>query len=87
MSSSSNLEVRSQHLSCSFQNGQTTLSIALRLGYIKRVTEQEVTTTTTTTVAEKYRANTLDSMQETFMSHSEDEGGKCAFKMRVLFSN
>ena len=68
---------------CSFQNGQTALSIAQRLGYIsvvetlKEVTEQEVTTTTTTTVEEKYRVNAPESMQETFMSDSEDEGGKC----------
>ena len=64
------------------QNGQTALSIAQRLGYIsvvetlKVVTEQEVTTTTTTTVEEKYRVNAPESMQETFMSDSEDEGGK-----------
>ena len=66
----------------SLQNGQTALSIAQRLGYIsvvetlKVVTEQEVTTTTTTTVEEKYRVNAPESMQETFMSDLEDEGGK-----------
>ena len=43
---------------------------------LKVVTEQEVTTTTTTTVEEKYRVNAPESMQETFMSDSEDEGGK-----------
>lgn len=64
------------------QNGQTPLSIAQRLGYIsvvetlKVVTEQEVTTTTTTTVEEKYRVLAPESMQETFMSDSEDEGGE-----------
>ena len=69
-----------------FQNGQTALSIAQRLGYIsvvetlKVVTEQEVTTTTTTTVEEKYRVNAPESMQETFMSDSEDEGGKSVGK-------
>ena len=68
------------------QNGQTALSIAQRLGYIsvvetlKVVTEQEVTTTTTTTVEEKYRVNAPESMQETFMSDSEDEGGKSVVK-------
>ena len=64
------------------QNGQTALSIAQRLGYIsvvetlKVVTEKEVTTTTTTTVEEKYRVMAPESMQETFMSDSEDEGGR-----------
>ena len=58
------------------------MSIAQRLGYIsvvetlKVVTEKEVTTTTTTTVEEKYRVNAPESMQETFMSDSEDEGGE-----------
>ena len=66
----------------SFQNGQTPLSIAQRLGYIsvvetlKVVTEKEVTTTTTTTIEEKYKVNAPESMQETFMSDSEDEGGQ-----------
>jgi ankyrin len=52
------------------------------LGYIsvvetlKVVTEKEVTTTTTTTVEEKYKVLAPESMQETFMSDSEDEGGK-----------
>ncbi len=64
------------------QNGQTALSIAQKLGYIsvvetlKVVTEREVTTTTTTTVEEKYRVVAPESMQETFMSDSEDEGGQ-----------
>ena len=65
-----------------FQNGQTALSIAQRLGYIsvvetlKVVTQQEITTTTTTTIEEKYKILAPESMQETFMSDSEDEGGK-----------
>ena len=64
------------------QNGQTPLSIAQRLGYIsvvetlKVVTEREITTTTTTTIEEKYKVNAPESMQETFMSDSEDEGGQ-----------
>ena len=68
-----------------FQNGQTALSIAQRLGYIsvvetlKVVTEQEITTTTTTTIEEKYKVLAPESMQETFMSDSEDEGGACPF--------
>ncbi|XP_023322574.1 uncharacterized protein LOC111696970 isoform X12 [Eurytemora carolleeae] len=62
-------------------NGQTALSIAQKLGYIsvvetlKVVTDEVVTTTTTTTVEEKYRVLAPESMQETFMSDSEDEGG------------
>ena len=65
-----------------FQNGQTALSIAQKLGYIsvvetlKVVTDTVVTTTTTTTVEEKYKVLAPESMQETFMSDSEDEGGK-----------
>ena len=61
------------------------MSIAQRLGYIsvvetlKVVTEQEITTTTTTTIEEKYKVLAPESMQETFMSDSEDEGGKREF--------
>ena len=40
------------------------------------VTDTVVTTTTTTTVEEKYKLLAPESMQETFMSDSEDEGGK-----------
>ena len=47
---------------------------------LKVVTEKEVTTTTTTTVEEKYRVNAPESMQETFMSDSEDEGGRIQFR-------
>ena len=76
------------------QNGQTALSIAQRLGYIsvvetlKVVTEQEITTTTTTTIEEKYKVLAPESMQETFMSDSEDEGGKSLTFMffYILFS-
>ena len=52
------------------------------MGYIsvvetlKVVTEKEITTTTTTTIEEKYKVNAPESMQETFMSDSEDEGGQ-----------
>jgi len=65
------------------QQGQTALSIAQKLGYIsvvetlKVVTEvTTITTTTTTTIEEKYRVVAPETMQETFMSDSEDEGGK-----------
>ena len=77
------------HLFC-LQNGQTALSIAQRLGYIsvvetlKVVTEQEITTTTTTTIEEKYKVLAPESMQETFMSDSEDEGGKQKFQILFL---
>ena len=41
------------------------------------VTDTVVTTTTTTTTTEeKYRVLAPESMQETFMSDSEDEGGE-----------
>ena len=43
---------------------------------LKVVTEKEITTTTTTTIEEKYRVLAPESMQETFMSDSEDEGGR-----------
>ena len=64
-----------------FQNGQTALSIAQKLGYISvvetlKVVTDTVVTTTTTTVEEKYKVLAPESMQETFMSDSEDEGGK-----------
>ncbi|KAG8183122.1 hypothetical protein JTE90_024431 [Oedothorax gibbosus] len=61
--------------------GQTPLSIAQRLGYIsvvetlKVVTETIVTTTTTTVTEEKYKVVAPETMQETFMTDSEDEGG------------
>lgn len=64
-----------------FQQGQTPLSIAQRLGYIsvvetlKVVTETIVTTTTTTVTEEKYKVVAPETMQETFMTDSEDEGG------------
>ncbi|XP_034933844.1 uncharacterized protein [Chelonus insularis] len=62
-------------------NGQTALAIAQKLGYIsvvetlKVVTETVIMTTQTTTIEEKYRVQAPESMQETFMSDSEDEGG------------
>ncbi|GAB6028396.1 hypothetical protein CHUAL_002561 [Chamberlinius hualienensis] len=61
--------------------GQTALSIAQRLGYIsvvetlKVVTETIITTTTTTITEEKYKVVAPETMQETFMSDSEEEGG------------
>ena len=43
---------------------------------LKVVTDTVVTTTTTTTTEEKYKVLAPESMQETFMSDSEDEGGE-----------
>jgi ankyrin len=67
--------------SCLFylQNGQTALSIAQQLGYIsvveilKGVTE---VTATMTPGEEKYKVVSPEIMQETFMTDSEDEGGR-----------
>lgn len=62
------------------QQGQTALSIAQKLGYIsvietlKVVTETTVTTTTTVVTEEKYKVVAPETMHETFMSDSEDEG-------------
>ena len=67
------------------------MSIAQKLGYIsvvetlKVVTETTITTTTTTTIEEKYRVVAPESMQETFMSDSEDEGGELLKKMCTYF--
>lgn len=64
------------------QQGQTALSIAQKLGYIsvvetlKVVTEPSIPTNVATGAEEKYRVVAPETMQETFMSDSEDEGGK-----------
>ncbi|XP_050526017.1 ankyrin-3-like isoform X3 [Daktulosphaira vitifoliae] len=61
--------------------GQTPLSIANKLGYVsvvetlKVVTETTIATTTTSMIEEKYKVIAPESMQEVFMSDSEDEGG------------
>lgn len=71
------------HSNSSTQDGKTALSIAQRLGYIsvvetlKIVTETTITTTTTTVTEEKYKVVVPETMHETFMSESEDEGGRC----------
>ena len=59
------------------------MAIAQRLGYISVVEELKSvtqiilvsTTTTTKTIEEKYKVQTPETMQETFMSDSEDELG------------
>lgn len=64
------------------QSGQTALSIANKLGYVtvveslKIITETNITTNYTTTIEEKYKVVAPEAMHETFMSDSEDEGGK-----------
>lgn len=67
--------------------GQTALSIAQRLGYISvveslKIVTETVTTTTTTVTEEKYKVVAPETMQETFMSDSEDEGGKFVILFR-----
>lgn len=46
---------------------------------LKVVTETNIVTTTTINIEEKYRVVAPEAMQETFMSDSEDEGGKSFF--------
>lgn len=46
---------------------------------LKVITETTITTTTTSTIEEKYKVIAPESMQETFMSDSEDEGGNVIF--------
>lgn len=65
------------------QNGQTALSIANKLGYVTVVetlkvvtTETIITTTILSTFEEKYRVVAPEAMHDTFLSDSEDEGGK-----------
>lgn len=58
------------------------MAIAQRLGYIsvieelKLVTQTTLVQTTIKTTEEKYKVQTPETMQETFMSDSEDELGK-----------
>lgn len=61
------------------QNGQTPLSIAQKLGYISVVEALKGVTTadgSTPQSDEKYRVVAPETMQETFMSDSEDENGE-----------
>lgn len=51
---------------------------------LKVVTETTITTTTTSTIEEKYKVLAPESMQETFMSDSEDEGGKIKFLYLII---
>lgn len=74
--------------------GHTALDVANKMGYIsvietlKVVTETTITTTHTVTIEEKYRVQAPESMQETFMSDSEDEGGKFPnFQIKLYVMN
>lgn len=61
------------------QNGQTALSIAQRLGYISVVDTLAGVTEVTETIPateDKYKVVSPETMQETLLSDSEDEGGK-----------
>lgn len=67
------------------------MGIANKLGYIsvveelKVVTETNITTTTTVNIEEKYKVVAPEAMQETFMSDSEDEGGRnCSFLFIII---
>ena len=67
------------------QTGQTPLSIAQRLGYISVVEVLKNITEVTDTPAtdEKYKVVTPETMQETLMTDSEDEGGEWWQEHRV----
>lgn len=60
------------------------MQIAQKLGYITVIDTLKVVTTTTTTVSveEKYRVVAPEGMHETFMSDSEEEGGKIYFLLQ-----
>lgn len=65
------------------QSGQSPLNIANKLGYISVVESlKNVTTQTTSPMqtsineSEKYRVVAPEAMHETFMSDSEEEGGR-----------
>lgn len=61
------------------QAGQTPLSIAERLGYISVVDTLKPITEVTETIPtsdDKYKVVSPETMQETFLSDSEDEGGR-----------
>jgi len=65
-------------LYCYFiQQGQTALSISQKLGYISVVEALKNVTKAvpSSTSDEKYKVISPETMQETFMSDSEDEGG------------
>ena len=72
------------------QNGQTAFNIADKLGYVtiaeslKVVTETTIVTTTTIHIDEKYKVVGPETMHETYLSDSEDEGGTFYFNILVF---
>lgn len=60
------------------QNGQTPLHIAQKLGYITVIDTLKVVTESPADdpTEEKYKVVAPEAMHETFMSDSEEEGGK-----------
>lgn len=74
------------------QNGQTSLKIAQKLGYIsvldslKPVTEAVTTPDQPPPSEEKYRVVAPEAMHETFMSDSEEEGGRANSADTVFLS-
>lgn len=61
------------------QNGQTPLQIAQKLGYISVIETLKVVTNPgiqSNVIEEKYRVVAPEAMHETFMSDSEEEGGR-----------
>ena len=80
------------YLVISYQAGQTPLSIAERLGYISVVDTLKPITEVTETIpisedGGKYKVVSPETMQETFLSDSEDEGGRYfgSFKLKLKF--
>jgi len=69
------------------------LAIAQRLGYLsvieelKLVTQTTLVSTTIKTTEEKYKVQTPETMQETFMSDSDDELGIYEFIYIFLINN
>ena len=85
--------VESHHYISMLQNGQTPLAIAQKLGYISVVdTLTPVTEVRDTLPAseDKYKVVSPETMQETFISDSEDEGGEsylvCLTVVKFIFS-
>lgn len=71
------------------QQGQTALSISQKLGYISVVEALKNVTKTapSSTSDEKYKVISPETMQETFMSDSEDEGGNAKLFIILLKLN
>lgn len=80
-------EINLHAFSYKLQNGQTPLSIAQRLGYISVVDTLSAVTEVTETPSEaehKYKVVSPETMQETLLSDSEDEGGMYQFEFEIF---